>query len=195
MTQNTTTLNNMKYMFDTNVFDQLLDGKFCLEDLPNADGFLATCVQVEEILAMPEEDIKRREKLYSKFSEVVTHMEHAAFNWDMHGAGWDEGALSLPDERENIERLFKTMIEGKVKGKVINIDEEIKKALLEGLKDKMHPTFKDYKDALIAACAIRHKAKLVTGDRKFKNAMNKCGFSEIIFFLDTKRLPHANYNT
>jgi predicted nucleic acid-binding protein len=68
ITPNNEKVKMIGYMFDTNIFNQILDGSVNIDKL-NSKVFYATHVQLDEIRATP--DAERRAQLESLFSQVI----------------------------------------------------------------------------------------------------------------------------
>ena len=85
----------MAFVLDTNIFNWLVDGRLCSEDLPSPGPFFATHLQIDEINATSEPE--RRAQLLLKFAEVrpqVIPSESAVWDatrWDY--GKWSEGAI------------------------------------------------------------------------------------------------------
>jgi len=94
--------NSKGYMLDTNIFGDLADGEFRLEDLPSDGQFWATHVQWVEICKAPD-------NVRSKFIELILDQNaitSAAFALDVPGAGLNQGEFRQPrrDAKENLDR-------------------------------------------------------------------------------------------
>lgn len=59
---------NNSFMFDTNIFNKILDEKFDVSRLDDKDNFFTTHIQQDEIDATP--NMERKEKLREIFKEV-----------------------------------------------------------------------------------------------------------------------------
>lgn len=58
-------------MFDTNIFDAILDGKIDINQFPNKFSYFVTHVQKDEIEAIRQpEKLKRKEQLLKLFKEI-----------------------------------------------------------------------------------------------------------------------------
>ena len=157
-------------MLDTNIFNLLLDDeKFSLELLPNADGFLATPVQWKELCAT--KCYNRRLELCSKFDLIAPDIISVSFSWNVRGAGFDEGEWATEEETA----LYKSL-----KNVLDRITKEKGKCKKEN----------NIKDVLIAVCAIKHEAKLVTSDPSLKEAIDECGFSRFVEYF-----PYCSRNS
>jgi predicted nucleic acid-binding protein len=125
----------MRYVLDTNVFNQVLDDKFALSALSDACGFVATKVQFCE-LEKTKKPPGRRAELLKVFDEIAPTLLAAAFSLDIPGAGLDEGEWS---DDERIQKIRQE---------------------LEAIKSKPN----NWHDALIAGIALKYGYGLVTSD-------------------------------
>ena len=135
----------MKYMLDTNIFNRVLDGKFCLSRFPKGSSFIATKIQFEELKRTP--DATRKERLLGTFEEVNPVIVPPPFACDIAGAGPDEGCSTHGDAWH---RLY---------------------AALEAIKPKMN----NCHDALIAEAALLHGCGLATADANLAKVAGEYG--------------------
>ena len=81
----------MKFVLDTNVFNRILDGRFSLSEIPNACGFVASKVQLEELKGTG--DSLRRAELVAVFCQTDPEFVPAVFSLGVAGAGFDGGGF------------------------------------------------------------------------------------------------------
>jgi hypothetical protein len=82
-------------MLDTNIFDRLAKGIWCIGDLPSDKEFFATSVQIKE-LNQTKDDVLRT-ALNDKFSELGPTLDQIKTTiWDF--SGWGEGGWSAVGE-------------------------------------------------------------------------------------------------
>lgn len=141
------------YIFDTNVFNRLADGKIQLSDI--SDGILfATHVQLDELRAT---EGVRREQLLATFKQVgPTLIPTETFCWDVSGfdnARWSDG------------QLFNSL------KACLNAKE--KKSGRKANRKKVNSA----QDALIAEVAIVQNLTLVTADIDLADAAREHGAS------------------
>ncbi|MBU4176389.1 MAG: type II toxin-antitoxin system VapC family toxin [Desulfurivibrionaceae bacterium] len=81
----------MSYVVDTNIFNKLVDGVICAEDLPSDGPYFSTHVQIDEI--NNTKDSERRARLFLMFAEVRPQVVPTeSFVWDV--SRWDQGKWS-----------------------------------------------------------------------------------------------------
>ena len=139
-------------MFDTNVFNRILDGKIGVKTLPNTEPFYVTHIQRNEI--ENTKNPERREALLSTFhgighSQVPTESAY----WGV--SEWGSAKWSADD----------------------GVIEEIIKRLNRKNKNKENNGL----DALIAETAIKNEHTLVTDDRVLREVVKEMGGSTISF--------------
>lgn len=126
----------MAYLLDTNIFNQLVDGRISFADLPCDGPFLATYLQVQEIGNTNRQE--RRELLQSKFQEInpqTVPVETSLWGVTPYG-------------------------EGKYGG-----DSDLFKSLLVELDAKNNAKKNNYADVLIAEVTIVNGHTLITADQ------------------------------
>jgi predicted nucleic acid-binding protein len=138
---------NPVYMFDTNVFNRVVDGSIGCEVLLGRTIF-ATHVQRDELNAT--RDAAKRHALLALF-EVVETVPTSSAIWDV--SGWDEAHWS--DADGFYERLLARIRE------------------LDGRKRKSEHN--QSRDALIAETAIKRQFALVTEDSNLARATAEFG--------------------
>ena len=143
----------MKYVLDTTIFNRILDGRFSLATLPYASGFVATKIQLSELKAT--NDLDRRAKLLSTFSDVAPEIEHASFSFDTPGAGFDEGCWR--------EDYYAT---------------ELRTDL-----DAIKPRINNWQDALIAEVALCGRYCLATADKNLAKVAARHGIR--VYLVET----------
>lgn len=100
----------MKYIVDTNIFNDILDGHLSRLNFPKDCIFIATNVQLQELKNTKNE--LRRSKLLNIFHEVIQEVVlNESFALDIPGAGFDQSnwgdgksVLLLKNELDAIKR-------------------------------------------------------------------------------------------
>ena len=130
-------------MFDTTVFNHILNGKIEMLLVEEGQGeFYATPIQETELRDTPNEE--RREALLRCFKTVSDETVPSISTYDMPGAGYDQGAYSGGKLTELYNAIQDVHKEGEMSGA---------------------------KDSNIAAVAIFNDLTLVTDDRDLQVAM------------------------
>jgi len=153
-----------QYMLDTNVFGNLVDGSFHLEDLPSDGQFWATPVQWAEIIKAPD-------KVQTKFKELIADQKMilAGFAFDIPGAGWGEsewrqdGKLWHALKKELDDAL-------EIRWASNHVKEEKRKREKE----------KNSKDASIAEAAMFNCFTFITSDKALIAAAMKHGIDVLV---------------
>ncbi len=140
------------YMFDTNVFNRVLDGKIDVTTLPSNEPYFVTHIQRNEI--ENTKNPERREALLSTFhgidhSQVPTESAY----WGV--SEWDSAKWSADD----------------------GVIEEI----IERLNQKNNNKKNNGLDALIAETTIKNKHTLITDDRDLMEVVKEMGDSTLSF--------------
>ena len=131
---------NMAYLLDTNIFNQLVDGRISLAELPNDSQLLATYLQMQEIGNTKRQE--RREELLRKFHEINPQTVPVETSlWGVTPFG-----------------------EGKYGG-----DSDLFNSLLVELDSKNNGKKNNYADALIAEVTIVNSHTLITADQDLAN--------------------------
>ncbi len=136
----------MKVMFDTNVFNHILDGEIPIDLVPNEWEVHGTHIQRDEI--NQTSDKNRRGKLlrvFDQFLDISLPTESAV--WDV--SSWDECKWS--DEEDS---LYGTILNG-----------------LNTRREKPN----NVQDTLIAETAIKNNLTLVTNDGDLKKVAESHG--------------------
>ena len=126
----------MAYLLDTNIFNQLVDGRISFSDLPGDEPLLATYIQLQEIGNTKCQ--YRRDELLSKFREInpqTVAVETSLWGVTPYGEGKYGGGSDL----------FKSLL--------VELDRKNK-----GKKN-------NYADVLIAEVAILKEITLITADQ------------------------------
>jgi len=141
------------YMLDTNVFNDVLDGKISPTAL-TGHRLLVIGVQAAELNATRNSE--RRADLWAVFEEISPSKEPAAsFAWGIEGAGWDEAYWN--DGSGNFQRMFARLGE------------------LDSQKKKNTGDLNKMRDILIAETAIKNCAVLVTRNCNLRQAVCEFG--------------------
>ena len=145
------------YMFDTTVFNHILDHGIDISVFRGKARFYATHVQYDEI--KNTEDPKRREELLEVFNDVIERkVSTGSAVWDV--SNWDQAKWS--DEENGLYSDIKTKLDKLNKKKKNNMQ-----------------------DALIAETAIKNHFVLVTDDKDLREVTKifggKCTDSPTVF--------------
>ncbi|MFH7835685.1 MAG: hypothetical protein QXL51_03730 [Candidatus Aenigmatarchaeota archaeon] len=139
-------MKDVGFMFDTNIFDKILDGK--IELLPNQKYYI-THIQYDEICNIPEEKRERREGLLKTFNKVPKEVIAT------------EGVV-VGVSRYNMAKLMS------------RADAELYNNMLKRLREldekagRRKPLENQIRDILIALTSIKNSLILVTGDENLK---------------------------
>ena len=132
----------MAYLLDTNIFNQLVDGRISLAELPNDSQLLATYLQMQEIGNTTRKE--RRELLLSKFQEINPKTVPVETSlWDV--TPWGEGKYGGHSD--------------------------LYKELLAELDAKNNYKKNNYVDVLIAEVSIVNGYTLITADQNLADLM------------------------
>lgn len=155
------------FMFDTNIFDEILDGKV---ELPENLRYYVTHLQRDEILDMPEHERERKEKLLKIFNVV----QEEIIPTEGFVVGVSRLNLAKLMSREDSE-LYNKMFE-----RLTKLDKEAGK-----LKSPENRA----KDILIALTCLKNCLTLVTNDNNLKKAAQEFQCPVITF----KQLLNGEY--
>jgi predicted nucleic acid-binding protein len=125
------------YMFDTNIFNRILDAVVAITKFREKAHFYATHVQLDELKATS--NTQRRQELISVFDEVAGNNKIPTESFVLGVSRLDEAKLG--DEENDLYSKIKTELDKRNKNKPNNIQ-----------------------DALISETAIKNKITLVTED-------------------------------
>ncbi len=138
------------YMLDTNLFNDVLDGRISSASFAGA-RLLAIGVQVAELRAT--KNAERRARLIEVFETISPNVVPAAsFAFDIEGAGWDQACWN--DGSGRFEKMLDRLQSMDAKG-------------------KSGPN--QVRDILIAETAIKMQANLVSGDRNHRQVCVEYG--------------------
>lgn len=140
------------FMFDTNVFNRVLDGKFDTTSFPNNKPYFVTHIQRNEI--ENTKNPERRQALLKTF----------------HGVGHTQ----VPTE----SAYFGISEWGGAKW---SADDGVIEKIIEKLNTKNNGKGNNGQDALIAETAIKNSYTLVTEDRELREVVLEMGGSAITF--------------
>lgn len=135
-----------KYMFDTNIYNQIIDGSIKFESQKGRADFFATHVQIDEL--RKTSDSERKNVLLGIFNQLIEPSDMICTEtpiWEV--SVWD--GCKFNDDTE--------------------LYESIKKSLDSLNKNKKN----NIQDALIADTAIKNKIILVTHDSHLYNVATK----------------------
>lgn len=167
-------MKNSKFMFDTQIFDRILDGKVDILKLKVKGKYFTTHIQLDELEAVT--DSKRKNNLLSVFHMVNDKkLPTESAVWDV--SKWDESKWSSETELTPTESFLLGVSRlGNAKLGTADIYSLIK-AELDLIKTKPN----NIKDSLLAETAIKNKFVLVTDDKNLKKVVKKIGGSCISF--------------
>ena len=135
----------MKYMFDTNIFNALLDGRVALNNIQCNGDFIVTAMQINEI--KKTNNVSRRKQLLDVVKEV--NPESIPTSTSLFGiTEFGGGCFS---------------------------DAMLYEKILEELNQANNSKKNNYIDALIAETTILNQAILLTADSDLANVMVKFG--------------------
>ena len=159
----------LECMFDTNVFDCILDGGISLESLMTDVVPYATHVQRDEINNIPEHKIERREALAALFVQVVSEAPTDSFavGTSRIGEAHVGGDRVVPTE----SAAWGVSKWGQAKWTAANNLCVPIRAALDRIKLKPN----NIKDALIAETAIKRGYILVTEDEDLAMVVKSVG--------------------
>lgn len=187
------------FMFDTNIFDELLNNKIDINLFPKSFKYYVTHIQGDEIESIGDDKKEKREKLlsiFNKFNGETISTEAAVYGVSKFGAckfgngikipteaavwdvsKWDEckwgDGVKIPTENFvlDVSRLDEAKLDGTT--------------YFEALKNgnNIH-----IEDALIGETAIVNGLTLVSNDGKFRNKVLRLGGNAISFkeFIELK---------
>jgi len=135
------------FMFDTNVFDAILDGSINLEQFPRNLKYYVTHIQYDEICNI-KNYVRRREllKIMEKVPNEVIAIEGAVYGISRYGMA---KFMSDADAKQYDEMIRK----------LIEFDEKV---------GKKKPAENQARDVLIALTSIKNCLILVTEDKNLK---------------------------
>lgn len=181
------------FMFDTNVFDELLNSKIDLEALPRNFKYYITHIQEDEIESMGEDKKEKKDQLLSilnKFSGKLIPTEANVLGVSQFGAckfgngvkisteaavwgvsKWDEckwgNGIKIPTENFVLD--------------VSKLDGEAKLGGTTYFEALKNGNVRHIEDALIGETAIVNNLTLVSNDENFRSKIQKLGGSSISF--------------
>ena len=142
------------YMLDTNVFNNVLDGKIPVEEFRGL-RVLATHVQCDELNETAVKDPTRAVALLNVFNQIEPDVKSTS------SAIWD---VSKSDQSSwsNEDGILKSMLDRL---------RELDAATGKKHRDARNPR----RDALIAETAIKNKAILISGDQNLRRVVEEFG--------------------
>lgn len=155
-------------MFDTNIFDRILDGKIIILTMKVGKNFYATHIQLDELNVVP--DINKKGKLLKIFEQVVnSKVPTESMVWDV--SKWDEAKWSGETQLTPTETFVLGVSRlGKAKLGKADIYSPIKAEL-----DKLEAKPNNIKDALLAETSVKNGYILVSDDKNLCNVIKKIG--------------------
>jgi predicted nucleic acid-binding protein len=137
-----------KYIFDTNIFNRLVDGTFLLKELPSDAEFAATHIQIDEL--NKTKDTERRAKFFFRFAETAP----AFVPTESFAIGISRLEQAKGSKVDNLAQQIRNDLDGLNKSKPNNIQ-----------------------DALIAEVAAANNFTLVTADYDLAQVAKKHGIN------------------
>lgn len=189
------------FMFDTNIFDELLSNKIDLNLLPKNFKYYVTHIQGDEINSMSDDKKEKRDKLFSIFNEFSGELISTEANvcgvskfgackfgngvkipteaavWDVSKWGECKWSIGVKIPTENFVLDVSRLDEAKLDGSTY----------FEALKNG---NTRHIEDALIGETAIVNNLILVSNDETFKNKVKKLGGKAVSFneFMEFRNL-------
>ena len=167
-------MKNNNFMFDTNIFDRVLDGKIDVSKIKNSKTIFVTHIQLDELNAVP--DLNRKGKLLKIFQQVVnSKVPTESMVWDV--SKWGEGKWSSETQLTPTE-AFLLGVSRLDKAKLGKADiYSLIKAELDKLKAKPN----NIKDALLAETSVKNDYVLVSDDKNLRKVIKKIGGNVLTF--------------
>ncbi|MEI7751712.1 MAG: hypothetical protein WCJ71_06440 [Candidatus Omnitrophota bacterium] len=157
-------------MFDTNIFNEILDGRHDIENVKRYGKFFVTHIQWDEIQATKK--IERRKALSEVFCSVQSeHVPTESALWDISkwgAAKWSDENKSVPTESFVLgtSRLGQAKLgNGGLFGQLL--------ILLNHQKSQTNELDNNRKDALIGETCMRNGYVLVSNDRALRDSVNQ----------------------
>jgi len=147
------------FMFDTNIFDKILDGEI---ELPQNLNYYATHIQYDEICKIPDRKRERREELLKVFNKVPKEVILTG-GFVVGVSRLDMVKLGSDADGELYNRMLKRLKE---------LDEK------SGKQKRLE---NQARDVLIALTSIKNRLVLVTEDRNLKKVVEEFGGCAITF--------------
>jgi hypothetical protein len=158
----------LKYMFDTNIFNDLLDGRVDLIPYIGKAMFFATHIQLDELNNTP--DVTRRERLSHLFEEITSNSVPTE-SFILGFSRLDQAKLGGENVINTESSVYGDSKYGKAKYTINdNLYGSIKREL-----DKEKKKINNIQDALIAETAIKNNLTLITHDSLLFNVITKHG--------------------
>ena len=139
-----------KYIFDTNIFNRLVDGTFLLSELPPDAEFFATHIQIDEL--NKTKDTERRAKLFLMFVETAPKL----IPTESFAIGVSRIGQAKISKKDNIAQNIRSDLDNRNGAKHNNVQ-----------------------DALIAEAAAVNELTLVTADYDLAQVASKYGIRYI----------------
>ena len=147
------------FMFDTNIFDEILNERI---ELPQGLKYYVTHVQLDEILNMPDSMRERKEKLLKLFHKVPKDL--IATEGVVYGVSRYDMAKYMSDEdAELYEKMLRRL------------------RALDGKSGKRKSFENQIRDVLIALTCLKNCLTLVTNDKNLKIVAQEFGCPAITF--------------
>jgi predicted nucleic acid-binding protein len=180
------------FMFDTNIFDELLNNEIDLSLLPKNFKYYATHIQGDEIESMGDNKKEKRNQLLSIFSDFngsLISTEVTVCGVSQLGSCKLGNGVKIPTEAAvwGVSRWDECKWGDGVKIPTENLVLDVSKldeAKLGGITyfEALNSDNDNHiEDALIGETAIVNGLVLVSNDEKFRNKVNRMGGSAISF--------------
>ena len=181
------------FMFDTNIFDELLHNKIDFDLLPKNLNYYITHIQEDEIESMGEDKKKKKDRLLSilnKFGGKLIPTEANVLGVSQFGACKLGNGVKLPTEAavwgvsKWNECKWGNGIKIPTENFVLDVSRLDGGAKLGGttyFEALQNGNLKHIEDALIGETAIVNNLTLVSNDKNFRNKVNELGGKALSF--------------
>ncbi|PJA87316.1 MAG: hypothetical protein CO141_00115 [Candidatus Moranbacteria bacterium CG_4_9_14_3_um_filter_42_9] len=181
------------FIFDTNVFDELLNSKIDLESLPINFKYYITHIQEDEIESMGDDKKGKKDQLLSilnKFSGKLIPTEANVLGVSQFGACKLGNGVKIPTEAavwgvsKWDECKWGNGVKIPTESFVLDVSKLDGEAKLDGttyFESLQNGNLRHIEDALIGETAIVNNLTLVSNDENFRSKIQKLGGSSISF--------------
>lgn len=185
--------NILGFMFDTNIFDELLSNKIDLNLLPKNLKYYITHIQEDEIESMGEEKKEKKDQLLSllnKFSGKLIPTEANMLGVSKFGACKLGNGVKIPTEAavwgvsKWNECKWGNGVKIPTESFVLDLSRLDGEAKLDGttyFEALQNGNLKHIEDALIGETAIVNDLTLVSNDENFRSKVQRLGGKAVTF--------------
>lgn len=168
-------------MFDTNIFNRILDDKFDFNLLPKPTEIYATHIQHDEILNTPDKFKERRDRLLELFDYLIQEcVPTEAFLLGYSRLG--QARLGSGKSIETESGVWDLSNWGEFKW---TKEDNLYQPILEQLKrldNNKNRLTSHMRDSLIAETALKNNLTLVTADNKLASIVEK-QFKDLVLLI------------